>query len=407
MRAFATFCLFATLTAASVTAQTSNPTEQAARPGWTFQPSLTFASGWDDNVLLVGVATEQPSDYVNALTPAGSLNYRGRRLNLSTDYQGRFVFYRELSDLNSLDQAGRANLSYRATPYVTVLASHSLWIASETTGVEFVGLPFRRIGNQRNLTTAGVEIRVTPRTTVDASYDLRFVDFDDDVTLAFPGGHEHAFSGELLQQLSSRVAVGGTYGLRRVLIVDDPEPIMLHHAAGIFQYVLSPNVRILGSVGVSHQGAVATSPGQTGLAFRGEINARREHFSVAAYYDRSMLPSFGFGGTFQNEELAGTIQGGFARNRAYWQAGAAWRDSDPLFIGSPAVTPVPATVAATDSSRRTVWLTSRLGYRLAPWLSVEGYYTRAHQNELRPGAKIVRNRFGFQIVTSKPMRIAY
>ena len=70
---------------------------------------------------------------------------------------------------------------------------------------------------------------------------------------------------------------------------------------------------------------------------------------------------------------------------------------DPL-LTDPLVPPQP--------SRRSTWLGSKVGYRLSRWLSVQGYVSRAHQDAQRPGGIVDRTRFGFQVVTSKPLRLA-
>lgn len=404
MKTFFAASLFAVFAGAALQAQSTQTTQttqttETLRAGWTFRPAFTMGGAFDDNVLLVGPGTapDPPSDYVTAVTPAGTLDYLGKYLQFTTGYQGSLVFYQDLSDLNSLDQNARADVRYRWTPRLTVFAGQTFASSPATDGIEFVGIPFRRIGNRRFATTGGAELRLSPATTLNATYNLRFVDFEDDVVLAFSGGHEHVATGILLRQLSPRFALGGDFGWRRAVIINQPAPITIQHAMATAQYRISENVQISGSAGLSHQGHVVSQEPRTGLAFRGEINARREYFLVTAYYERSMLPSFGFGGTYQNEELAGIIQGGFARNRAYWQAGAAWRDNDPLTL---------AVLLPDEQSQRTVWITSRLGYRLSPWLSVEGYYTRANQDGWRTDGMITRNRFGFQVVTSKPLRLA-
>ncbi len=398
MKTFFAASLFAVFAAVTLQAQTTQTTEPL-RAGWTFRPAFTMGGAFDDNVLLVGPGTapDPPSDYVTAVTPAGTLNYLGKYLQFTSGYQGSLVFYQDLSGLNSLDQNARADVSYRWTPRLTVRAGQTFASSPATDGLEFVGIPFRRIGNRRFVTTGGAELRLSPTTTLNGAYSLRFVDFEDDVVLAFPGGHEHVATGILLHQLSPRFALGGDFGWRRTLIIDQPIPTNIQYAMGTAQYRISENVQIAGGAGLSHQGQVISQEPRTGLAFRGEINARRQYFMVTAYYERSMLPSFGFGGIFQNEELAGTIQGWFARNRAYWQAGAAWRDADPLTL---------AVLLPDEQSRRSTWITSRLGYRLSPWLSVEGFYTRANQDGWSTDGTITRNRFGFQVVTSKPLRLA-
>jgi hypothetical protein len=413
LRRLAAVLVVAALSASGASAQQEQPgTSEQRRPGWTFVPSLAFGGAWDDNPILVGSESQEllPDEYVTALTPSASLNYLGRRLQLSTSYTGSFVFYRELTELNSLDQSGSFNVAYRATRTVTLSAAQNLAKSNETDPFEFVGVPFRRIANRRATTRGGVEVRLSPRTVVNGQYNFSVVDFDA-TDIVFPGGHEHAFQGDINHQLSSRLSLGATYGLRRMLVVNDPDPITLNHGAGTAEYRVNDIVTIDGSLGMSRVVTNNTDPilpeasaalvdlsgTQTGLAGRAGINVRQKHFSTSVYYERSMLPAFGFGGTFHNEELVGTVQGAFARNRAYWQASAAWRDNDPL------ETDIRSVLAP---SRRATVLASRIGYRLSPWLNLEGYITKADQNAQRPGGLISRTRFGFQVVTSKPLRIA-
>lgn len=374
--------------------------EPEVRPGWTFTPSFALGGAWDDNVLLAGTetATLLPDEYVTAIAPAGALHYYGRRLTLSTGYEGSFSIYREFSELNSLNQNASANAHYRWTPRLTIGAGQSFATSRETDVLEFAGVPFRRIGNRQSGTRGSVDLRLSPRTTMNAGYDFRVVDFEDeDVDLAFPGGHEHFVSGGLQHQLSPRAAVGGTYGFRRMQVVDDPNPIMLHYAAGTAEYQFTETLSVSSSLGFSRLMAVAGQESMSGLSGRAALNLRREHFTTTVSYERSMLPAFGFGGTFHNEQLAGSVQGSFSRNRAYWQAGAAWRDNDPL-LTDPLVPVRP--------SLRSAWITSKLGYRVSPWLSVEGYFNQAYQDAQRPGGKVERTRLGFHVITSKPLRFA-
>lgn len=412
LRRLAAVLVVAALSASGAAAQQQPASSEPRRPGWTFVPSLAFGGAWDDNPILVGSESQEllPAEYVTALTPSGSLNYLGRRLQLSTGYTGSFVFYRDLTELNSVDQHGSFGVDYRASRTVTLSAGQTFTSSRETDPFEFIGVPFRRIASRRAVTSGGVEVRLSPRTVVHGGYDFRVVDFDA-TDIVFPGGHEHAVEGGVNHQLSPRFELGATYGFRRMLVVNDPDAITLHHAAGTTEYRVNEVVTIHGSLGMSRVVTINTDPllpetpptlvevggTSTGLAGRAGINVRQKHFSTSVYYERSMLPAFGFGGTFHNEELAATVQGAFARNRAYWHAGAAWRDNDPL------ETDIRSVLAP---SRRTTVLSSRIGYRLSPWLNLEGYVTQADQDAQRPGGQINRTRFGFQVVTSKPLRIA-
>ena len=54
---------------------------------------------------------------------------------------------------------------------------------------------------------------------------------------------------------------------------------------------------------------------------------------------------------------------------------------------------------------KSFWLEGSIGYALQPWVRLEGFFLEEHQNIDRPGGVIGRKRVGFQIVTSKPVRI--
>jgi hypothetical protein len=380
----------ALLSAASVAAQ---PQEPQARAGWTFTPSLNFSGGWDDNALLVGVEETSPEDYLTALAPRGALTFLGRRLQMSTAYQGAFIIYRNFSELNSVDQYARADLQYRTTPRTTILVNQSFSKAQTTDAVELVGAPFRRIGHLTSSTGGTVEAQLTARTKLTGGYDLQIVDFDDEAQqfIEFPGGHAHHLAGSLHHRLSPRVTFGGVYDFRRVVVTEGAEIVPIHSSAATADYRVGQRVTLVGSIGVAHLGAGLTHPSRTGATWSAGISGRLRYVELRGDYRRSVVPSFGFGGTFQNEELMASLSGPFGRERGYWQAGLAWRDNDPLVVGPP--------------STRSLWMSSLVGYAIAPWLRLEGYYNRAHQDTQRPGGRLHRNRIGFQIVTSKPLRL--
>ena len=100
--------------------------------------------------------------------------------------------------------------------------------------------------------------------------------------------------------------------------------------------------------------------------------------------------SYGFGGTTQNEELAGHLQMPLSR-RVYHQSSVAWRRNESIFIGQP--------------SLRSLWVEASFGYAVHPSVRLEGFYAVAHQVIDRPGGVTNRNRIGVQVVTSRPMRI--
>jgi len=45
------------------------------------------------------------------------------------------------------------------------------------------------------------------------------------------------------------------------------------------------------------------------------------------------------------------------------------------------------------------------GWAPEPWVRFEAFYSRVQQSSLHVGGELSRNRIGFQIVTSKPVRM--
>jgi hypothetical protein len=370
-----------------------------AGPGWVFTPSFAFGGGWDDNVLLQGTVGPPLGDYVTSLTPSGMLDYNGPRLQLSSSYRGSFALYRELSDLNTLDQYGRLGMRYRMTPRATLVLRQSIARSPTTDLVDLVAVPFHRIGTLDSSTDAGVEVRLTARTTARTGYGFRLVDFADDgiEQLRFPGGHSHDLLGAVDHRLSKRLTLGGLYTFQHVQfqevgLPDDSDPVLMHHVAATGEYRLSEVLAVVGSVGVDYLADVVAQPSQTGLAWKAGVAATWSRVTASGSYEKSIVPSFGFGGTSHNAELAGSVRGDFARRRAYWQTSVALRDTEPITPGL--------------ALRRTIWLSAGTGYSIQPWLRIEGYYAFGTQDNVQVlGGRINRNRIGFQIVTLKPLRL--
>jgi hypothetical protein len=107
-------------------------------------------------------------------------------------------------------------------------------------------------------------------------------------------------------------------------------------------------------------------------------------------YSQSFVPAYGFGGTMQNQELSGRLQAPLAR-RVVASTGVAWRRNDPL--------------TQIDPPLRSFWLEGSVGYAVTPLVRIEGFFAATRQTINRPGGETDRNRFGFQVITAKPMRI--
>jgi hypothetical protein len=374
--------------------------EVAPQAGWIFTPSIGVGGAWDDNVLLVDTGGEPPADYASPVTPGVGLDYLGRRTRFSSGYEGAFVFYRTLDELRSFQHLFRASLTQRVNPRFALSIDESFTKAPTTDLLQVAGIPFYRIGSTNNFINGGFEAALSKHVSLRGSYGLRSVGFEFDpiVGAQLRGGTGHEVATSIERAMSKRLAIGGDYDFTHAIVAADPtivngpdDRFNLHRATFTARYVVSPSVSVNGGIGIAHIGAGDDHEAQTGPAWNGGVAYRAERVLMTANYTRSYLPSFGFGGTFQNEELSGSVHVPFYRNRAYTDGGIAWYNNEPFDLVQP--------------SLKSLWISGRLGYRITPWIRVEGFYSHARQDSQRPGGKLGRNQIGFQIVTSKPMKL--
>ena len=387
----------------SMHAQTLAPARPEAErtPGWIFTPSIGFGGSWDDNVLLVNPGDEPPSDYASPINPSVSLDFTGKRTRFSTGYDGSVVLYRTLDELTSFEQYLRVALEHRATEHLTIFAQETFTMAPTTAAIPLNGgVPFYRIGSRTNAVGGGFKAALQRHMSLRGAYTLRIVDFDFDQLLGtqLHGGNSHELDVSLDRALSPRLTVGGEYGLDRVTVaagtaVDRPPDDRFNIQTGgvTASFLVSPTVTVSGALGITHLGAGLTHQSRTAPAWRAGITHQMQHARLSGSYSRSYVPSFGFGGTLQNEEWVGSVMVPFARNRAYAEGGISWFNNDALELGQP--------------SLRSVWVSGKVGYRVTRWLRMEGFYNRAHQDSRRAGGQLSRNQIGFQVVTARPLKI--
>lgn len=387
MAGAAAFAPAAALAQMDVQAQAQQP------PGWVFTPSIGVGGSWDDNVLLANPGQNPPKDYATPVTPMVSLDFRGRRTWFSSGYEGSLLMYRTLTELNSSEQRVRALLRHRVTELVTMFVQENFTRAPTTDELQLAGVPFYRIGSQTNAVGGGVEALLARHTTLRTAYTLRTVSFDADERLAtdLEGGYAHEGLLALSRALSQHLSLGVQYEVRRAVLSEGLDRFNIHTGSLTMQYQATPTVTLNGSLGVSRLGDGLRHDPHTGPAIGASITRVGRRARLSAGYQRSFIPAFGFGGTFQNEEWTGSVHVPFARNRAYTDGTVAWFDNDPLETGEPSV--------------KTLWLSSTLGYRATRWLSIEGFFARSQQDTQRVGGDLDRNQVGFRIVAAKPMRL--
>jgi hypothetical protein len=389
-RAFGLALMLAASAAPSL-AQSAGSTAPAV--GWVLTPAAVYSTAWDDNVYILGEGDDIVGDLMNVVNPRIDISRTGRHSQFGANYDGSILLYREVGDLNSYDQRmsvwGRRQLSRR----VTIFARNGFAALPTTQSTEFVGVPFVRTGSTIDDVQAGVDTVFSKRTTMSAAYNFQWVHFDDDPTLTtiLRGGYSNGGSVSFRHVISNRLTAVAGYNLTHSNVTETTEAFIVQNADAGFDYRLTEQVNIFASGGISHLSFSAFGPVRVGPSVRAGISRQFEELNASLTYSRSFIPSYGFGGTTQNEELSGHVYLPLAR-RLYSQASVTIRGNEPL-----------TTVG--QQFLRSFWIEASVGYALRPSLHLEGFYGGAHQAIDRPGGITNRNRIGVQLVTSKPMRV--
>jgi hypothetical protein len=360
--------------------------------GWTVTPSLVFSTGYDNNVLLHEQNDTSPSDVLNVLNPRATLDYRGHLSEFSGAYDGALLLYRDFSSLDSFDQHATVHASRKLSPHLSLFAANSVGVSPTTESLLFAGVPFLRTGSTFDDLTAGVNAALTKRTTLVGAARLQWVQFDTahPVDVVLRGGHSQGGSMTLRHVLTSRLTLTADYDASRANVANGQGEFDMQNGSVGFDRTVSPNVHIFAAGGVSHLNVSSFAPARSGLNYRAGATARLRRTNLDVAYSRSFVPSFGFGGTTQNEDLTAQVRIPLSR-RISAQSSFSWRRNDPLTPGEPSL-----------HSRR---LEGAVDYGLAPWARVEGFFGTLSQSIDRPGGLAGRTQFGVEIITTAPMRI--
>jgi hypothetical protein len=372
------------------------PAPAAAQlPGWSFTPRLTLGGVYDDNVAVVspGVGRPTQDDYLTLVSPGLQLDRLTRRSHLSLGYQGSFRAYRELRELNSYEQHSSAGARHAVSRRLTVRAGHRFTAVPTTDAAELEGVVFRRTGMRVHDAGGGFDAALSRRTALEAGYSFMRVDFDRDIE-AFEllrGGHVHTGSASLGQRLSSRASAGGEYTIRLANLEGLGRELRFQHAGGTFAYDISRRLTVSGAAGLSWLVDNEADDVRVGPYVRAGLSNGWRRTTLSLGYTRSYIPTFGFGGTAQSQELRAGIRTSLLRNRMYLDGALTTRETDPL--------------VAEELTLRSTWARGAIGYALHRWLRLEGYYQYTHQDTRVAGGRVHRNRVGVQMVTSRPMRL--
>jgi hypothetical protein len=254
-----------------------------------------------------------------------------------------------------------------------------------------VGVPFLRVGTQIGEVRGAVDARLTKRTTLNGSYRVVAVDFDETeaFSTALIGGWGQGGNVTLRHQRDERLAFTAEFDLQRSF-AEARGVFVIQTVWGGFEHRLSNVMRLSAAAGIARLTGETLLEPNNGPALRASLTRSFRRWYVDALYFRSFVPSLGIGGTQQNEELQGRVDVTLTRKSSL-TGSVAWRRNQPL---------EPFILRLTS-----VWVQGGYAYAVRPWMRVEAFYSAAHQRIDQPGGIAERQRAGVQMVTGLPLRI--
>jgi len=391
--------LLALALAEPVSAQLTETGTPSRPPGWSVTPSIGVSQLWDDNPTLAVEGDVRPSDFVTSVRPSLLLGYRGRRSTLRGDYAGSFDYYQDLTEQNTLDHRAGLDFTHQLTRRVQIFARDNAMLSPTTADAADTGATvLRRQETRMNAFRGGADATLARHTTLKLTYATQWIDFarDVDAELALrpdanllQGGHSHGGAGELRHRLSQRLSIGADYEIQRAIIGGGADTFDVQSALAVAQLALSPSVSASMSYGHAWLTAGRNGFSDNGPAFDVGLDWQGRRGGATLRYGRTFLPSFGFGGTFQNEELRATLRTSLSR-WLQWSGGVAVSDNDPLEPGDPTLRAVSAQTA--------------LGWIVGRRLRLELFGQHVSQDSGLPGGRVLRTRAGVQATVSQTVR---
>jgi len=368
------------------------------RGGWTFTPTVGFAEVYDDNISLFGVNTaeNQNDDYISTVFPSADLHFLGKHTRFGASYTGSFLDYQTFTVLNRFDQRATVDMRRQETARLNWFARANGAMLPTTDAVELGGIPFRHTGATTVDGRGGLTYNLAAHDAITSSLNYQRVEFDRpfDVTTSLRGGEVLEWMDAYRHKFSSRLSVGSDYSFRRAHVNGDVENFDIHSAEGAVDYDLSPTWTFSGAAGIVYLESTPTTNGTADPAYRAALNWHRGATTFHVGYLHTFIPSFGFGGTVKNDEAGvGFHTPLFGSRHFYTDQSAVYRDNEPL------------TSITEQLPLRSLRTYSIFGWVPQPWVRIEAFYARVQQTSRQAGGELFRNRVGFQIVTSKPMRV--
>ena len=384
----------------------SGAPDQQYRAGWTFTPTLGVAETYDTNVSLFGEGHTGNEDYIASVAPGADLHYYGKHTLIDVDYSGSFLDYNRFSALNRWDQRAKFDLRQQQTSRLTWFGHLTGALLPSTDLVDLGGIPYRKTGAKTADGRGGIEYALGAHDSLTSSASYQVISFDrpevDNAILR--GGRIFESMNAWRHRVSAHIALGADYSLRRAVVSGDQEPFDFHTTEAALDYQFSQLWSVSGGAGVVYLQRTSLTEAKVGPAWRVSVQRSQAGTTFHIGYLRTFIPSFGFGGTVQSQDVsAGFRTPLFHARHLYLDGSAVFRDNQPLTGVGVIVDPVTGQVE--QLPLRSLRTHALIGWEPQPWVRLEMFYSVVQQSSLRAGGYLDRNRIGFQIVTSKPMRM--
>jgi hypothetical protein len=395
-RLFETAAVFAmALACAGGAAAQDQPSEFESwrLPGWSFTPGITFGGLYDSNVALAApdVNKKTAGDKLLTIEPFGQLEFFNPRTSFSGGYHGLLRRYVTLSGLDDSDQRAYASYRERLTRRVSVFLTDNFARVATTDMLQLNGVPFRRTGGRYNDFVGGVEARLSRTNDLAVRAESTWVDFVRKQDVDLTGGIVNGVDTELSHRFTERVSLGGEYDVRLANLNGELRSLLFQEVGGTFHYRVTDVTTFDAAAGMAHLLDRDRALTRTGPYIKVNVMHRMERATVGATYRRSYVPSLAFGGTNQSQEVTGYLMMPFRKNRFYVQESAAWRRTDPFIT--------------TELPLSSIWVHNLVGYVIARWFRIEGFYQFTGQDNRLVEGKVTRSLFGVQFVVAQPVRI--
>jgi hypothetical protein len=366
-----------------------------SRPaGWVVTPAVGVAALWDDNVALASRDQREREDLVTDVSPSLSLGFRGRSASMTLDYRGSYAFHRELSEFDAADHRGRLEFDRRIGRRVTLFVRDAFTWAptTEAAGPDIAVVVLTRRTTQFNDFRGGLDILAGPRTTITAAYGSQWIHLerDDLVSPLLRGGHAHLADFSLRQRVSPRVSIGAMYDVQRAIVADGGDQFDVQGASALLEIDLARSLRMEASAGYAWLAPGRQEERRDAPAYGVDLVYGRGRTSWELGYGRSFVPSFGFGGTVQNEEVRGGVRAALGR-RWSLSAQVAGRENDALDV--------------TETSLRSITAQGTLAVQPSNWARLELFALYAFQDAQRAGGQIARTQAGVRVTTLHAVRV--